>query len=134
MSQHPSPTPLTIVEQVYEAFGRKDLDAALALCHPDVVVTQDPAVPWGGRFVGPEGAATFFIGLVGAIDSVVTTEGLFQAGDQVVQFGRTRGTVRATGAAFDVPECHLWTVRGDRVAEAAFFIDSDAMLQALATG
>lgn len=45
--------------------------------------------------------------------------------------GHTRGTVRQSGAAFELDECHIWTLRDGMVAEAAFFIDSDAMLAAL---
>ena len=57
---------------------------------------------------------------------------MFAAGDRVVQHGRTRGTVRANGAAFDIPECHIWTVRDGRVLAAEFFIDSAQMLAAIA--
>ena len=70
--------------------------------------------------------------LVGATDSVVTPEQLFAAGDEVVQIGRTAGTVRSNGAAFDVPECHIWTVHDGLVTEARFYVDSAAMLEALA--
>jgi hypothetical protein len=29
----------------------RDIEGVLALCHPDVVLTQDPALPWGGRYI-----------------------------------------------------------------------------------
>ncbi len=56
---------------------------------------------------------------------------MFQAGNRVVQYGRTVGTVRATGVSFDLPECHVWTVDDGRVTKAEFFIDTPAMLDAL---
>jgi uncharacterized protein len=123
--------PIDIVRDLYGAFGRRDLDAVLQRCAPDVVVTQDSRLPWGGRYTGHDGLADFTVKLVGAIDSTVTPEGLFEAGDHVVQHGRTRGVVRHNGAPFDVAECHLWTIHRGLVTEAAFFIDSDAMLAAL---
>ncbi len=123
--------PIDIVGDIYEAFGRGDLEAVMERCAPDAIVTQDPRLPWGGRYVGRDGIAEFAIKLASAIDSVVTAEGLFEAGEQVVQNGRTRGTVRQSGAPFDIAECHIWTIRDGMVAEAAFFIDSDAMLAAL---
>jgi hypothetical protein len=49
-----------------------------------------------------------------------------------VQVGRTRGTVRANGAAFDVPEVHVWTVAGGRVRRFEAYLDTPAMLAALA--
>ncbi len=56
---------------------------------------------------------------------------MFQAGEHVVQHGRTAGTVRATGVAFDIAECHVWRVVDGRAVEARNFIDSAAMLEAL---
>jgi ketosteroid isomerase-like protein len=126
-------TPLETIEKVYAAFAASDMDALLSLCAPDVVVTQDPALPWGGTYRGPDGAAEFVMRLVGPSDSVVTPEQLFAAGDNVVQVGRTAGTVRSNGAVFDIPECHIWTVRNGLVVEARFYIDSASMLEALSS-
>ena len=124
-------TPVETVEAIYAAFAAADLDAVMAHCAPDITIVQDPDLPWGGRYTGRDGVAEFAVKLIGAIDSKVTTEALFRAGDQVVQHGRTRGTVRATGVAFDVAECHLWTVTDGVATLAQYFIDTDAMLAAL---
>lgn len=125
------PSPLEVVEQIYAAFADQDVDTVLAHCAPDVEVFQDPALPWGGSYVGADGVVDFALKLVGTIDSKVTVEGMFQAGEDVVQHGRTRGTVRANGADFDVAECHVWTVREGKAVAARFMIDSAAMLEAL---
>jgi ketosteroid isomerase-like protein len=124
-------TPLDIVREVYAALAAKDLDRVVTLCDPEVVVTQDDALPWGGHHIGADGLARFAIALVGTIDSAVTPHAMFQAGNRVVQYGRTAGTVRATGVSFDIPECHVWTVDDGRVTKAEFFIDTPAMLDAL---
>ncbi|MGK2948371.1 MAG: nuclear transport factor 2 family protein [Acidimicrobiales bacterium] len=124
--------PIDVVTEIYAAFASKDLDAILHLTDPAIVVTQDPALPWGGRHEGHDGLGAFMMALVGSIDSAVTTEAMFEAGEHVVQHGRTAGTVRATGVTFDVPECHVWLVRDGRAVEARYFIDSGAMLEALA--
>lgn len=122
---------LEIIEQVYTAFAAEGLDRVLELCDPDCVVTQDDALPWGGRHQGLDGVATFAVALGSTIHAVVTTEELFEAGDRVIQCGRSRGTVLANGAKFDVPEVHAWTLRDGRVAAADFYIDTPAMLRAL---
>ena len=85
-----------IVRSVYEAMAARDLERLSQLIHPDCVITQDPALPWGGRHVGHEGFASFAGALLGAIDSNVTTEALFAAGDEVIQFGHTRGRCART--------------------------------------
>jgi ketosteroid isomerase-like protein len=61
----------------------------------------------------------------------VTAQAIFKADGTIFQYGRTRGTVRDTGATFDIPEVHTWTIRDDRVAEAHFAIDTAAMLRVL---
>ena len=128
----PSLTPVDVIREMYAAFEAVDVEAAMALLDDEIVIEQDPALPWGGRFEGKAGALEFFAGLVGSIDSKVTKLALHGAGDQVVQYGRTIGTVRATGVAFDVAECHVWTVRDGLAVKAEFIIDSAAMLAALA--
>jgi len=119
------------VRALYDSFAARDLDAGLRLLDENIVISQDPAVPWGGIYAGHEAAVQFFAALTGTVDSSVRVEALFAAGDTVVQYGRTAGTVRANGAAFDIPECHIWTVRNGRVVEGQMYIDSAAMLAAI---
>jgi ketosteroid isomerase-like protein len=104
----------------------------LSLIDPDCVVTQDASLPWGGRHVGHEGVTTFAFALIGATDSAVTVESLFEADGQVIQCGRTKGVVRANGKAYDIPEVHVWTLKDGKVVAAHFAIDTPAMLAALA--
>lgn len=124
-------TPVELVAEMYEAFAQRDLTRLSALVSPDVVIMQDDRLPWGGQHVGPEGMAAFVRALTTAIDSTVTPHALFAAGDQVIQYGRTAGTVRADGTPFDLPEVHVFTVVDGRITEGRFYIDSDAMLEVL---
>ncbi len=120
-----------VVKQVYDAFRRRDLAAALALYAPDVVLDQSSEVPWGGHYVGHEGARVFFARLAALIDSTLALESFIDAGDSVVAIGRTRGTVRQDGARYDVPIAHVWTIRGGLVVRVQYFIDNPTMLVAL---
>ena len=122
---------MDVVRAIYEAMAARELDRLFQLLHPDIVVTQDANLPWGGRYVGHQGFSNFALALTSTIDSIVTTDAIFVADGEVVQFGRTRGTVRANGASFDVPEVHRWTVRDDQAVTANFAIDTEAMLRAL---
>jgi ketosteroid isomerase-like protein len=81
--------------------------------------------------VGHDGVIAFAVALIGAIDSAVTIEALYEADDRVIQFGRTRGTVHANGVEFDIPEMHAWTIRDGKAIAADFTIDTPAMLEAL---
>jgi uncharacterized protein len=122
---------VAIVREVYDAFERQDLEGLLALVDPECVVTQDASLPWGGRHVGHDGVSAFAFALMASTDSAVIVESLFEADDQVIQCGRSKGTVRANGNAFDIPEVHIWTVKDGLVVAAHFLIDTQAMLEAL---
>ncbi len=124
-------TPIEVVQTVYKSMAARDIDTLLTLIHPECVITQDPALPWGGRHVGHEGFATFGMVLTSTIDSAVTTEEMFMADGDVFQVGHTRGTVTANGASFDIPEVHRWTIRDGQAVAAHFSIDTEAMLKVL---
>jgi ketosteroid isomerase-like protein len=124
-------SPVEVVRGIYAAMAARDIAAVLAVIGPDLVLTQDDRLPWGGRFEGPDGFATFGLKLVDTVDSAVTIEAVFEADDEVVQMGRTKGTVRANGAAFDIAEVHRWVIRDGLAVRAHFAIDTPAMLAAL---
>jgi ketosteroid isomerase-like protein len=124
-------TDIETVRAIYRAMAERDLDTLFGFVDESCVVTQDPLLPWGGRHVGHDGFASFALTLTGTIDSAVAIEAVFAADDEVIQFGRTRGTVRANGAAFDIPEVHRWTIRDGKALAAHFAIDTAAMLDAL---
>jgi len=122
---------LEVVQAIYAAMGAKDFDALFPLLHPDIVVTQDPRLPWGGRHVGHDGFATFGITLSSTIDSAVAVDAIFEADGEVIEMGHTRGTVKANGASFDIAEVHRWRITDGLATQAHFAIDTPAMLAAL---
>ena len=120
-----------VVRRIYEALQQRDVPAALALFAPDIVMEQSEEVPWGGRYVGHEGAMQFFAALVQRSTSVVTVERFVDAGEHVVAIGWTRGTLNATGAAFEVPIAHVWTIRDGKAVHVRYCIDHPTMRAAL---
>jgi uncharacterized protein len=125
---------LATVRRVYEAMQARDVDRILGeLFSPDITIWQTPDLPWGGTHHRHDGAIKFFVTLVEHIQSQVTTEYLYPAGDHVVQIGRTRGTVVANGASFDISEVHLWELRDEKVVRFEVYIDTPAMLEALSS-
>ena len=125
---------IAVVEAIYAAMAASDLSTLFDLLDPSIVVVQDDRLPWGGRHVGHDGFAKFGLVLRAHIDSSVTTDALFSADRDVVQVGRTRGRVVATGVQFDIAEVHRWTLRDGRAVAAHFSIDTQAMLTALTAG
>ena len=128
----PAPHPnVELVRRLYAALEAVDLEAILEIFDPEVEVFQTPELPWGGDFHGHDGLGRFFGLLRENITSKVTIQTVYAAGDEVVQIGRTAGTVNANGAPFDVQEMHLLTVRDGRVVRFEAHIDTPAMLEAL---
>lgn len=125
-------TDLETVRRLYELLDAQDFEGVLALAGDDCVLTQDESLPWGGRYVGHDGAASFVAALYGTIQSDLSIEALFDDGGQIIQIGRIRGTVLANGATFDLPEIHLWTVEDGKVATGHFAYDTRTMCDAIA--
>jgi len=123
---------LGLVREIYDAFTRRDPAAVFAQLHPDVEFHQTELLPWGGHYRGHDGVREFFARLLGAIDSAVTVERFIDAGDHVAVVGRTRGHTRNGGVPFDVAIVHVWTVRDARISRFEAYIDTPAMLAALA--
>jgi ketosteroid isomerase-like protein len=123
---------LEVVREIYDAFARRDGATILGRLHADVEFHQTELLPWGGRFRGHDGAREFFERLRDAIESAVTVDRFIEAGDHVAVTGRTRGHTRSGGTAFDVAIVHVWTVRDGRVSRFEAYIETPAMLAALA--
>ncbi len=49
-------SPLQVVSAIYDAFTARGLDSVLRVIDSSIVVTQDAAHTWGGRFEGHEQA------------------------------------------------------------------------------
>jgi uncharacterized protein len=122
-----------LIARTYRAMAEGDLETMLAIVDPSITIWQTEALPWGGRYEGIDGFAEFFGKLRGTITSKVAVEQIFGAGDHVVEVGRTRGTVNATGAEFDVAEVHVWELRDGKAVSFRAYIDTPAMLAALET-
>src|SRR5688572_28266193 len=102
----PYESDVATVRAIYTAMAARDLERLPTLLDEQVVITQDPALPWGGRFEGHEGFLVFAAALTGTITSQVEIASVFAADGDVIQTGRTVGTVNATGVAFDIHEVH----------------------------
>ena len=122
-----------VVQTVFEAFGRGDVPALLAMIDEDAEwAAPGPAsVPYFGERRGPEGAAEFFKHLGGNVEFERFEPGDFIAeGDRVVVLGFERGRVRRTGKTFDNAWALVFTIRGGRVAGLHIYDNTAAIAEA----
>jgi ketosteroid isomerase-like protein len=123
------------VRESYVAFGRGDLEGALASFDDGVVWEQAQGLPHGGTYRGMrEVREHVFEPLDRDWWSSFTADPdqFLDAGGEIVVLGRYRGVAQATGKTLDVPFVHVWTFEGDRAVRFRQFLDTAGWNEALA--
>jgi len=119
------------LKRLYDAFARRDLDTVKDAIHPEFVMTQSDALPWGGVRRGPDGFLAFLGSLLSYTTPTVEIEDLYDSGDHIVQVGHSTGTVHAHGNTFRAREVHIWRLLDGKLISYDVHIDTAAMLAAL---
>ena len=118
-----------IVRNLYDAFGRGDIQTILNMLAYDVdwYDPGPPAVTHAGRYRGREDVLRFFsrIGESLAIETFQPTEFIVQ-GDRVIVLGSIRAKVKQTGLVYD----NEWTLRDGRVTKWQIYEDTARELAA----
>ena len=118
-----------LVASLYEAFDRRDFDAANALLAPDVVWTA-PNADWpaAGRYHGHDGVREFWKRMgVAFIEHVVEREPFVEEGDTVVVRAHVRGRRRRKEITMEGDVADVWTVRDGRVVAAEIYASRERL-------
>ena len=123
-----------LVQSIYAAFARGDLEFIVAACDPNIlwISNVDPALlSFGGERRGRDGVRSYFRELAANIyfDSYRPRE-LFAGPDFVAVFGRSISHSTATGDPFEDDWMHLFQIRNGKVTEFRVFNDTHALVQA----
>jgi ketosteroid isomerase-like protein len=122
-----------LAARLFEAFNRRDIEAALELVHPDVVFEPVSAVAIrdGAPYVGHDGMRAYLDDVERYFDElVVNPTQIRAAGDAVVALGEVSG--RAAGGPFDgVATTWMLKFRDDRVIRAQVFADQRNVMDIL---
>jgi ketosteroid isomerase-like protein len=116
-----------VIQRMYDAFQRGDVDAILANLTDDFAWNMPGPAPFAGQRSGREGMRQFFeeMGRGVEIDQFDVDE-ILSDGDKVVVLGRERAKIRATGATYESDFAHVYTLRGGRVSHGRVFSDTSA--------
>jgi ketosteroid isomerase-like protein len=123
-----------IVRRVYEAVGRGDKAAVLALYDPDVEVdgSRLPESKLGGPGTvvhGHDGLRTMTRGWADAWESFEDRcDELIDAGEHVISVVTRRGRGRASGAEASAPRAGVWTIRHGKVVRVVWFSSAEEAL------
>ncbi|MBB6034219.1 nuclear transport factor 2 family protein [Phytomonospora endophytica] len=113
--------------------GNASFDGMAEHLHPNVVMHQAEALPYGGRWSGPEGIEAFMSAMSAAWSSLAFTE-QYLAADGPVAVARSRGVLRsrATGRELDTWVMQWFTFDEGRISEIRpFYLDTAAVLDVL---
>ena len=106
-----------IIRALFDAFGDRDVDAALELVDPDVEFWPQGTAERAGRdgpYRGADGLREYFADVAAQWDELRVEPGeLRVAGDGVVSFGTAIG--RHGGQELRQPVIWVWKLRGGRV-------------------
>jgi uncharacterized protein len=121
-----------VVRKAWEAFKRRDNEAALALYDPEIEIDLRRRVSADARvYYGLEGVQEFFRDFLASFGEWKTeVEEWIDAGDQVIAMVRSYGRGRHSGVPVDMLEAHLWTVRDGLLLRLQVFATRAEALEA----
>ncbi len=122
-----------LVQKLYEAFGKGDLQTILNHLADDVDWSLEgpEIIPFAGKRKGIAQVTGFFEALATTLtDPKLTIEVFVAQGDVVATRGRFGGTVKATGKSLEGPIGHFFTIRNGKVSHLVDFGNTAAMAAA----
>ena len=125
---------LGLVRMAYDAFGRGDIDALLALLDENVewITPGPPEVPTAGERRGRQAVGEFFKTLNETFEiTKFQTQEFVAEGDRVVVFGFDTAKVKATGKVLDFNWVHYFGVKNDKIVNFREYGDLSAVVAEL---
>jgi ketosteroid isomerase-like protein len=118
-----------VVQQIYEAFGRRDLPAILNVVADDVdwEFVGSANLPYAGRRRNRKEVADFFAAIPRADDiHAFEPREFIEASEHVTVLGWERSTALDTGKTFESEWIHVFTVRDGKVTRWRGFFNTAA--------
>jgi uncharacterized protein len=129
---------VSLLKDLYNAFGRGDIASVLGAMSPGVRWHQaesNPYMPSGEPWVGPDAImSNLFMRLGAEWDGfTVHTKAFHDAGDSVIVEARYSGTYKPTGKSMDTQVCHIWDVTDGKVTRFQQYVDTAKLHAVMAT-
>ena len=123
---------MEIVRRTYDAFNRRDWDAAFRYLDPDVEFTTPARGPVAGTYRGREEIQGFLEEMYTAFEArAVEPEETFESGEQqVAVVVKRRLRPKGSSAKIEARTGALWTIRDGMVASIRVFPKPEEALEA----
>ena len=129
-------TPSETTRAFYELFATGKVEELLERFVAPESVLDNPlpaVIPFGGRYVGPQGFLTYFQQIVAAIEiEQFDIDEIFAQADRVVVLGRETSRSQKTNKRYSMSWVHVLTLRHGRVVHLREYNDTAAMADAFA--
>jgi ketosteroid isomerase-like protein len=124
----------TVLEDLYQAFGRGDVPSVLAAFDPHIVWTEAAGGHFAGTYTGPDAVLESVFGPLAAEwdGFLVVPEEYVCSGERAVVLGTYHGQNRATGRSLQARFAHCWLLSNGRAVQ--FEQITDTALWRAATG
>jgi ketosteroid isomerase-like protein len=127
---------VSIVQGLYDAFARGDVDAVLGTFDPNIEWREAESFIYaeGNPYVGPQAVLQGVFGrIAGDWDNFrVELQEALPTPDGAVTLGRYSGTYKATGRAVHAQFAHVWKVRGGKISGFQQYTDTAQFSRATA--
>ena len=120
-----------LIARAFSAFNRRDENALLALCHPDIEWIPMRASLEGKVYRGLDGVRQALTDVAAEFEELRNDPRHFtEIGERVVISGRLVAIERAGGLRVDIPGAWLAEMRDGKVSYVRAFPDEDAATEA----
>jgi hypothetical protein len=121
-----------MVRSAWEAFGRGDIDAAVATTSDSAQIVIPESLPWGGTYTGPDGFKEMIGKFLSHFEEVNPAPQEFLEADD----GHVIVTVKGAGKTKSGNELSgdsiwLYEIEGGKIARAQFYGDTATAVEAL---
>jgi len=120
---------IELVTQGYKNFAAGNIEAVLALFHPEVEWNECKGFPYvsgDGLFIGPNAIAqNVFAKIPENYDGFdIEIQELYGSGDKVVMVGYYKGVWKAIGKEYKANATHVWTLKDGKATHFFQAVDT----------
>lgn len=122
---------VALLNGVYEAFGRGDMEAVMAAFAEDIEWNSPAVLPHGATLRGRDGVGSFFEKLASSWENFgIEIHTVFGSGDRACAIGKAQGTLDGSHASYGF--VHAWTIRDSVLVRFDEYVDPSSELIAAA--
>lgn len=123
---------VAVVRDIYDAFGRGDIDAFFAAAAPDLEWHESEGMPYGGTYRGRDAIMENVVQPI-----LADVDGFTAAPDEILALDDTRVVARGrhggsgAGGALDAKFVHVWTITDGKASRYEQLADTRRFSEAV---